>query len=455
MAIRGFAVVIWVALAATASANLFAAGDGRALHVVMICIDGLLPSVYTQPGPAKVPTLRRLAQQGVYADGVVGVTPTVTFPSHTTLITGVPPAVHGIYTNQPLDPEGRAGGASYWYARDVQVATLPGVVKARGLSTAAVHWPATVGADIDYLNPVYSRQFIPETLNLLRVLSHPRGLLDAYEAARGKPLPFLLTDEDRVGLAAYIVRTHRPNLTLLHVGNTDVAQHRYGPGSPEALAAIEQADADVKLMIEAVADAGLSDQTTMVVVSDHGFAAIDRQLNPNAVFKQEGLLDVSARGTVTRWDAYVQSAGGIGFVFLQNPKDAAVRVRVEKILRGLAADSANGIAAVWDEDDLRERGAHPHASFALSMKVGFYMGAGHDILLTKPANAGGHGFDPARPEVRSSLIIAGPHVPAAGSLGIVRMTQIAPTVAAWFDVALSPRADAPLSIARPGSAGRR
>ena len=207
-------------------------------------------------------------------------------------------------------------------------------------------------------------------------------------------------------------------------------------------------------MLDAINDAGLSDRTTVVVVSDHGFATLDQQLNPNAVFKQEGLLEVNERGTITRWDAYLQSAGGSGFVFLRDPEDAALRARVEKILRGLAADPANGIATVWDANDLRARGAHPLASFALGMKVGFYTGAGHDVLRTTPTNAGGHGFDPARPEVRSSLIMAGPHVPSAGSLGIVRMTQIAPTIAAWFDVALSPRADAPLSIAQPNSAGR-
>jgi predicted AlkP superfamily pyrophosphatase or phosphodiesterase len=270
MLIRRFRIVLWVVVIATASAGLFAA-DQRAPHVVLICIDGLKPSVYTEPGPAKIPTLRGLARKGAYAEGVTGVVPTVTFPSHTTLITGVPPAIHGIYTNQPLDAEERSGDASYWYARDIRVATLPGVVKARGLRTAAVHWPVTVGAEIDYLNPVYRRTFNPESLNLLRVLSRPPGLLESYEAARGKALGFPLTDEDRVGLAAYIIRTHRPHLTLLHIGDTDVAQHRSGPGSPQALAAIEQADANVKLIVDAVADAGLSDETTIVVASDHGF----------------------------------------------------------------------------------------------------------------------------------------------------------------------------------------
>ena len=127
-------------------------------------------------------------------------------------------------------------------------------------------------------------------------------------------------------------------------------------------------------MIDAVAEAGLTDRTTVVVVSDHGFASLTQQLNPNTAFKAEGLLEVNDRGVISRWDAYLQAAGGTGFVILKDPKNAALRARVEKILRGLAADSANGIAAVWNEDDLRERGAYPAASFALSMKIGFYTG---------------------------------------------------------------------------------
>jgi hypothetical protein len=455
MTVRGLAVALTIGLAAIVSVKGIAADEAVPHHVVMIAIDGLKPSVYTQAGPSKVPTLRNLAQRGVFADGVVGVLPTVTFPSHTTLITGVPPAVHGIYTNQPLDPEGRNGGASYWYARDIQVPTLPGAVKSRGLSTAAVHWPVTVGAEIDYLNPVYSRQFNPETLNLLRVLSHPRGLMEAFEASRGEPVLFPPTDVDRVGLAAWIFRTYRPHLMLLHIGDTDVAQHRYGPGSPEALAAIERADAHVKLILDAIAQTGLSDATTMVVVSDHGFASIEQQLNPNAVFKREGLLEVNERGSITRWDAYFQASGGIGFVFLKDTKDQALRARVKKVLDALAADPVNGIANVWDENDLKEKGGNPRASFALSMKIGFYAGGGHQALLGEPANAGGHGFDPAREEVQSSLIMAGPNVPRSGSLGLVRMTQIAPTIARWFGVGLSPRADAPLTITRAASTAGR
>src|SRR6188508_2856661 len=113
---RAFGLILLAAAVVAGTSVL--AQQPPARHVVMITIDGLKPATYTAPGPSKVPTLRRLAQEGTFADGVIGVTPTVTYPSHTTMITGVMPAEHGIVDNRILDPENRSNGAWYWYARD-------------------------------------------------------------------------------------------------------------------------------------------------------------------------------------------------------------------------------------------------------------------------------------------------------------------------------------------------
>jgi hypothetical protein len=415
-------------------------------HVVMISIDGLKASTYTTAGPSKIPTLRRLAESGAYAEGVVGVLPTVTYPSHTTLITGVLPAVHGIYNNRILDPEETSNATWYWYARDIKVPTLPGVVKARGLTTAAVSWPVTVDADIDYLMPEFAGVTRhPKWLELIRALSRPRHLLETYEA-QGTPLSWPMSDADRSGLAAWIFRTYRPNLTLLHMFETDDAQHDHGPGSPEALEAIEQADARVKQMVDAVAATGLQDQTDIVIVSDHGFLPLEQQLQLNYLFKREGLLEADSAGKIRRWDAYYYGAGGSGFVVLKNPEDRVLRDRVARLLRQTAADPANGILTVWTQDELREMGAEPRAAFGIDLKNGFYTGAGHDVLVKKAGAKGGHGFAPTRPELHASLVMHGPDVPAVGNLGVVRMTRIGPTIASWFEVALSPKADAPLVL---------
>jgi hypothetical protein len=435
------AVIGAVALAAS-GLSMTAGADGAAPHVIVISIDGMKPETYTERGLAQVPTLQRLAARGVFASGVVGVLPTLTFPSHTTLITGVPPAVHGIYNNRILDPENRSYGAWYWYARDIKVPTLTGALRARGLTTAAVSWPASVGFDIDFLVP----EFSPQSLAELRPLSRPATLLDEVEAAREHALPWPLTDAARAEIAAWIFRAHRPNLMLLHLVDTDTAQHYYGPRSREALASMAAADRHVATVLDAVHAAGLRARTDIVIVSDHGFIPAGQRLELNTLFKREGWLQVDEQGRVTQWEVYFQASGGSGFVFLKNTDDVKTRNRVRTILDAVASDPANGVERVLSTEDLRALGADPRASFAVDMRSGFYAGGGSSALIVQATGRGGHGNDPSRPDLHASLIMAGPLVPRSGDLGIVRMTQIAPTIAAWFGVGLSPKADEPLAL---------
>jgi predicted AlkP superfamily pyrophosphatase or phosphodiesterase len=444
-------VSIVAVVAMAVSVVLTAAADDAAPYVVVISLDGLKPESYTQPGGADTPTLRRLASRGAFASGVVGEFPTLTFPSHTTLITGVPPAVHGIYNNRLFDPENRTFGAWYWYARDVRVPTLLDAVHARGLIAAAVSWPVTVGLDIDFLVP----EFSPRTLDLLRGLSTPAHLLDDIEAARGAPLPWPITDAARTEIAAWIFRVHKPHLLMLHLVDTDTAQHESEPNSPQALAAIAAADRHVATVVDAVNASGLATRTNIVIVSDHGFLQAGRRLELNTLFRREGWLRVDDEGRVIAWDVYLQPAGGSGFVFLSRPDDAGLRDRVRTLLDTVASDPANGIERVLSAEDLRALGADPRASFAIDMKSGYYAGAGAGVgplsgtptggIVVQSASRGGHGYDPSRPEMYASLIMAGPQVPNAGDLGIVRMTAIAPTIAAWLNVTLSPQAGEPLS----------
>ena len=439
------ALILLAAIAAWSAAGL---ADEGLPYVVVVSIDGLKPEAYTKPdAAAPVPTLRRLAERGAFASGVIGVFPTVTYPSHTTLITGVPPAVHGIYNNRFLDPENRSNGAWYWYARDITAPTLVGAVRARGLRAAAINWPVTVGMDADFVVPEFARSQHPESLELLRALSKPATILEDVEAARGRTLPWPLGDAARAEIAGWVMRVHRPHLLLLHLTDTDTAQHDSGPGSPEAFAAIVDADANVKNLVDAIDAAGLHDRTDVVIVSDHGFASTAQQVHLNAAFKEEGWLRTDARGRVSDWDVYFQGSGGSGFVFVKEGSPDTLRQRVWHRLEDIAQDPANGIERVFSTEDLRTMGADPRATFAVDMRQGFYTGGGVERLLTTTTAKGGHGHSPSRPEVHASLIMAGPNVPPAGNLGIVRMTQIGPTVASWFGVSLSPKADRPIALA--------
>src|SRR5262249_3341357 len=158
------------------------------------------------------PTLKELSRNGAFSTGVVGVFPTVTYPSHTTIITGVQPAVHGIYNNRIFDPEGHSADGWNWYARDMTAPTLVGAVRARGLRAAVIHWPVSVGMDADFLIPEFSRSVHRESLSLMAALSKPATLIDDLESARGSAMPWPLTDAARAEAAGWIFRVHRPHL---------------------------------------------------------------------------------------------------------------------------------------------------------------------------------------------------------------------------------------------------
>jgi predicted AlkP superfamily pyrophosphatase or phosphodiesterase len=428
-----------------ATSPLSAATDTGTPRVLLISVDGMKPESYTDPAlAARTPTLRRLMQDGVWAEGVIGVTPTVTYPSHTTLITGVEPARHGVYDNRILDPENRSNGAWYWYARTIQVQTLPGVLRARGLTAAGITWPVSVGMELDYNAPEFpgtSRH--AEGVQLLRALSMPRSLFDAAELARGTPFGWPQTDRDRTDLTAFILRTYAPSFTMLHLIGLDAAQHTYGPGSPQALDALAQIDGYVGELVAVARQAPGGDRTTIAIVSDHGFLPLATQLQPNTAFREAGLIDVSAAGAVTGWRAWFHAAGGSGYVYV---KDAADRPRVAAILETLRKDPANGIRAVWTADDLAKAGAHPDAQFGIDMQDGFYTANAHDVIRKPTTSKGGHGFAPDRTALHASLILAGPAVTRRGSLGVVRLTQVAPTLAGIFGVGLDPQAGQPIPI---------
>src|SRR5258708_31025292 len=113
--------------------------------ILLLSIDGLANGYLNDADKyqLKIPTLRRLIADGAHATGVRGVMPTVTYPSHTTLLTGVSPAKHGILQNTTFDPQDRNLGGWYWYSEDIRVPTLWDVAAKAGYAVGSVSWPVS------------------------------------------------------------------------------------------------------------------------------------------------------------------------------------------------------------------------------------------------------------------------------------------------------------------------
>jgi predicted AlkP superfamily pyrophosphatase or phosphodiesterase len=418
-----------------------ARGQAGTPLVVMISVDGLRPDYITAADTrgAKVPHMRRFLKEGSFAEGVEGVIPTVTYPSHTTLVTGVSPAKHGVFNNLTFDPLRGNQSGWYWYAEDIRVPTLWDAAARAGWTTASVQWPATVGARITWNIPEFWRAGTPDDGKLLRATSTP-GLLAELEADLG-PYPRAFgveADELRGRFAERLLEKKRPGLLLLHVIELDHVQHETGPFTPAALAVLERLDTVIG-SLRATAERFAPGRAYVAIVSDHGFARTDMQLNLFAAFRAAGLFTVGDRGRVTDWTAMPWTSGGAAAIVLKRPADAAAQSQVRLLLEKLAADPANGIDRVLDADGLQRRGGFPPASFLVGLKPGWEMASSltGPVLSKRAAGVGGtHGHLPDLPDLRAAFFLVGPGVPAGRSLGLIDMRDVAPTLASRAGLAL-------------------
>ena len=407
--------------------------------LLMISIDGLRPDYVTAADRHRlaVPNLRRFLTEGTFAESVQGVIPTVTYPSHTTLITGVWPAKHGILANTVFDPLRENQGGWYWYAEDIRVPTLWDAAGRAGLSTASVQWPVSVGARVTWNIPEFWRASTPDDAKLLRAVSTP-GLIAELAPEIG-PYPRALTvesDEQRARYAVRILEKKRPNLLTLHLVSLDHTEHTTGPFSGESLAALERLDAVVGTLRHA-AEAAAPGRAYVAIVSDHGFGATTSQLNLNTELRSAGLITVGAQNKVTDWKAMAWTAGGCIAVMLKDEADAATRTQVKALLDRLAADPAHGIDRVLDGATARERGGFPAAAFVIGLRPDWTAGSSlNGSLVSKAPVAGMHGHLPDLPDLRASFFLIGPGVPAGRSLGQIDMRDIAATLARRLNLTL-------------------
>lgn len=423
------------------ASSVAASGASSAPTVMLISVDGMKPEaiIDAQRHHLKVPNLRAFMTDGVYATGVRGVLPTLTYPSHTTLLTGASPAKHGIYGNTTFDPLLRNQRGWYWYAEDLKVPTLWDAAAAAHIETANIYWPVSVGANITYNLPQIWRTGTDDDLKLQRALSS-QGLEQDLSAGLGRypggMQETVAEDEIRARFAIRLLQKKHPRFFTVYLTGLDTEEHLSGPFSAKSNETLERLDAVVG-SLRAAAQQEAPGRATICVVSDHGFASVEHDVNLYAAFLQAGLFTVDKDNNVTAWKAMLWPAGGSAAVMLADPADAQVRARVKALLDQLAGDPANGIERILTREEIQRGRGFPDAAYLISLRSGYEMGYSlAQPLIVKPGNLGMHGYLPERAEMRSAFFIVGPHIARAKSVGEIDMRQIAPTIANILQVRL-------------------
>jgi predicted AlkP superfamily pyrophosphatase or phosphodiesterase len=407
------------------------AGSDAANHVVIISLDGFMASaMFDESVP--LPTLRRLASQGAIARGMRPVNPTVTWANHTSMVTGVTPAKHGVIFNGLLV---RAPGVpphvEPWRDRSemVHAPTLYDVAHARGMTTAQVDWVAIWNA------PTVTWEFRerPDPQGAIAREMIGAGLVSQEVVENLAEKNIVFRDHVWTAAAAHIIREHRPHVMMFHLLTLDSVQHRYGPGTLAATSAMAHLDGQVAQIAMAVKQAGLAARTTFVIVSDHGFKTVRRQIMPNAAFMKAGLLEVT-EGKVTSAQVCLMSEGGTALVYLTvTDADGQLLARARAALTGI-----EGIDTIIEPSDYGAYGLPtPQASdqmgaLLLTAKDGYSFSTaatGEVVADAAEGSLGAHGYLSTDPELQALFIASGRGIKAGVTIDSMQTIDLAPTMA--------------------------
>ncbi len=431
--ISAFLIAAFPALSAETSRPADHAPASRpAEHVILISIDGLRPEFYLDPTwPA--PMLQQLRAEGAHAETVRGVFPSVTYPSHTTMITGVLPARHGIYYNSPFEPQGQTG-RWYWEASAIRAKTLWDAAREAGLETASLGWPVSVGAPVGRNLPeVWSLDRAGDPIEVIRAVEQPAGLMAEIEReatgrlTRSNFTIDHMTRDDRYGAAAaYLLETYRPALMTVHLIESDHFQHEEGRESPVVRRAVAAADRAVSQIWEAAGRAGIRDRTAFVITGDHGFVDLHTKLAPNVWLAAAGLLEPAPdRGD---WRAAFHVTAASAFLHLADPGDDEALELARQALDAAPA-GLRRLFRIVERDELERLGGPPDAALALALEPGIDASDDASGPAATAATGATHGYVPDFPHIYTGLIASGAGIRPGAAASRLDLVDVAPLVA--------------------------
>ncbi len=386
-----------------------------------------------------LPNFGKIWEKASWIKRVRSIYPTVTYPCHATMMTGVYPDKHGIINNEQLIM-GQAHSKWTHFREAVKAKTVFDYAKEHGLTTASVFWPVT-GNDqsIDYLIDEYWPQSPGESdaecfvnsgssEEVMEKIVRPNL---HFVAGRARQHPYC--DQFVMACAADMIRCFQPNLLLVHPANIDSCRHHSGLYTPLVEDSLHMIDLWFGDILNAVKDAGIYDDTDFVITSDHGQMTIVRTMSPNVVFADHGLITADAQGNFIDYKAFCKSAGMSAQVFLKNPDDKETEKAVYDLLCHMRDEGIYGISRVFTKAEAAAE--HLAGGFSFVIETDGYSSFTNEWTrpIVRPFDVtdyrfghATHGYYPEKGP-QPTLFAFGPHIKEGVTLESAKLVDHAPT----------------------------
>ena len=323
-------------------------------RVILITIDGLRNDILTNASqPA--PFLHEMMQKSIYVPNVIGVNPTMTYPAHTTLVTGSTPLEHGIHCNRQFQFNRAEPALHNWYADSIRTKTLWQIVKEQGGKTASVFWPVTTGSKwIDFNLPEYfpTTKVYVSGMDYIRPVCTPSGIMAELEReATGHLSDTTLRagsfqyDAKVASIVNYLTNRYKPDFMTVHLVTTDYKQHETGINSFETQQSVAAADHAIGLILENLEYTHQKDSVTIIVTGDHGFTQGRYRLHPNALLVSNGLLSEQPGGD---WQVCFNSLGAAAYMYVNPKLSSKQKARCIEKVRMILSEQPDSVRSLYN-----------------------------------------------------------------------------------------------------------
>jgi predicted AlkP superfamily pyrophosphatase or phosphodiesterase len=395
--------------------------------VVVLSLDAF-PAFALEDSRLPIPTLRKLAREGASAKRMIPINPTITWPNHTTMVTGVLARDHGLLVNGTIVPQPDGPpkvDSEMSKEKMVHVTTVYDLAHRAGLTTAQIDWVAINDAPaITWAFPEKASASDPLVKEMIA-----KGALNPDDVADKPARTILWRDQIWTRAATYLIREHQPNLLLLHLLTLDSTQHQYGPKTLAAYDAMAFLDGCVAQVVDAVKQSGRADRTTIFIVSDHGFKAVTRQIAMPAVLRASGLAE----------RAHAIPEGGSVMLYAKKKHDPQTIADLQRAFQNL-----EGVDRIATRSDFPALGLPDPEKDPQMADVMIYAKTGYGFsnaksdqpIVVNSAPTGSHAYLASDPDMHAIFIASGYGIRPGVVLDQIPNTRVAPTLAKMLGVDL-------------------
>lgn len=403
-----------------------------AKHLIVISYDAFSEDHFELA--SRLPNLSQLIQNGAHSQKLKSVYPTLTYVVHTTIATGVYPDKHGIHHNNPFQPFVKEEEQSWFWFRDkIKVPTIYDAVREHNMSTAGLLWPVSGKSSMKYNIPEI--RAINKENQALKVLKSGSPLyciemeLKYGRLRKGIEQPYL--DDFTTKCAIDTIKHKKPNLLMMHMIDLDDAKHAYGTDSDEVKQVITRMDKRLGDIMQAVDEAGLKDDTIIMVLGDHGQFNVRYKVHLNNLLQDKGLI-YEENGEM-KWRAYFQCGGGAAYLHIKQGDVEAEQLALA-VIADYMKDDSSGIEKLYAGDELEQLHVCPITKYMVEAKKGYCF----DESMNEPTivdldkqgvKYATHGYSPDKSDYRCNLVVSGDQVKNDYHIGDIEMVDIAPTMA--------------------------